>query len=84
MYSQPVLVTNGRPNGYPILCTSYVTSIVGASEASISLYATPALSLLISWFWIGEAPAFISLLGGTVTVVGVCFIYLEANKIRLN
>ncbi|AME06802.1 DMT family transporter [Bacillus siamensis] len=72
------------PTVIPYFALAYVTSIVGASEAAISLYATPALSLLISWIWIGEAPAFISLLGGAVTVIGVCFIYLEANKIRLN
>ena len=47
-------------------------------------YLTPAVALAISWVWLGEVPAFISLLGGAVTVVGVCFIYLKANIIRLN
>ncbi|MFE6218404.1 EamA family transporter, partial [Bacillus velezensis] len=39
--------------------------------------------LAISWVWLGEVPAFIALTGGMVTVAGVCFTYLKANKIRL-
>ncbi|MEZ3608248.1 DMT family transporter [Bacillus subtilis] len=61
---------------------AYVTSLVGASEATLSLYVTPALALIISWLWIGEIPTLISLLGGVVTVGGVCFTYLKVNKMN--
>ncbi|MES5396435.1 EamA family transporter [Bacillus amyloliquefaciens] len=71
------------PTVIPYFALAYVTSLVGASEAAISLYLTPAIALVISWLWLGEIPAFISLLGGAVTVCGVCFTYLEASKIRL-
>ncbi|MFT4402072.1 DMT family transporter [Bacillus sp. SW14] len=68
------------PTVVPYFALAYVTSLVGASEATLSLYVTPALALIISWLWIGEIPAFISLLGGVVTVGGVCFTYLKSNE----
>ncbi|MBY4605485.1 MULTISPECIES: DMT family transporter [Bacillus] len=70
------------PTIVPYFALAYVTSLVGSSEATLSLYATPTLALLISWLWIGEIPAFISLLGGVVTVGGVCFTYLKPNKMN--
>lgn len=71
------------PTVVPYFALAYVTSLVGTSEATLSLYATPALALLMSWLWIGEIPAFISLLGGVVTVGGVCFTYLKPNNMEL-
>ncbi|MEC1751687.1 DMT family transporter [Bacillus mojavensis] len=68
------------PTVIPYFALAYVTSIVGPSEATISLYVTPALTLVISWVWIGEMPALISLLGGIVTVCGVCFTYIKGSK----
>ncbi len=68
------------PTVVPYFALAYVTSLVGASEATISLYLTPAIALVISWVWLGEVPAFIALTGGMVTVAGVCFTYLTVNK----
>ncbi len=68
------------PTVVPYFALAYVTSLVGASEATISLYLTPAVALVISWVWLGEVPAFIALTGGMVTVAGVCFTYLTVNK----
>ncbi|MCI3987462.1 EamA family transporter, partial [Bacillus vallismortis] len=45
-------------------------------------YVTPDLTLLISWMWICEIPALISLLGGAVTFGGVCFTYLNPNQMK--
>ncbi|MGG3140367.1 EamA family transporter [Bacillus subtilis] len=70
------------PTVIPYFALAYVTSLVGASEATLSLYVTPALALIISWLWIGEIPTLISLLGGVVTVGGVCFTYLKVNKMN--
>ncbi len=58
------------PTVIPYFALAYVTSFVGASEATLSLYVTPALALIISWLWIGEIPTLLSLLGGVVTVGG--------------
>lgn len=71
------------PTVIPYFALAYVTSIVGASEATISLYVTPALTMVISWMWIGEMPSLISLLGGMVTVSGVCFTYIKGSKIKM-
>ncbi|KYD03290.1 DMT family transporter [Bacillus atrophaeus] len=71
------------PTVIPYFALAYVTLIVGASEATISLYVTPALTLVISWVWIGEMPAFISMLGGMVTVSGVCFTYIKGSKMKM-
>ncbi|MGG1227749.1 DMT family transporter [Bacillus halotolerans] len=71
------------PTVIPYFALAYVTSIVGASEATISLYVTPALTLVISWVWIGEMPSLISLLGGMVTVSGVCFTFIKGSKIKM-
>ncbi|CAI6231195.1 putative transporter YdfC [Bacillus subtilis] len=70
------------PTVIPYFALAYVTSFVGASEATLSLYVTPALALIISWLWIGEIPTLLSLLGGVVTVGGVCFTYLKVNKMN--
>ncbi|BET56339.1 DMT family transporter [Bacillus subtilis] len=70
------------PTVVPYFALAYVTSLVGASEATLSLYVTPALALIISWIWIGEIPTLLSLLGGVVTVGGVCFTYLKVNKMN--
>lgn len=71
------------PTVIPYFALAYVTLIVGAAEATISLYVTPALTLVISWMWIGEMPSLISLLGGMVTVSGVCFTYMKGSKIKM-
>ncbi|MBG9487955.1 DMT family transporter [Bacillus subtilis] len=70
------------PTVIPYFALAYVTSLVGASEATLSLYVTSALALIISWLWIGEIPTLLSLLGGVVTVGGVCFTYLKVNKMN--
>ncbi|MEC1259775.1 EamA family transporter [Bacillus swezeyi] len=63
------------PTVVPYFALAYITSRVGAAEAAVSLYLTPALTLIISWIWFGEVPAFFSLLGGMVTIAGVLFTY---------
>lgn len=70
------------PTVVPYFALAYVTSLVGASEATISLYLTPAIALVISWVWIGEVPTLIALTGGVLTVGGVCFTYLKVNKMK--
>lgn len=53
------------------LALAYVTSKVGAAEATSSLYLTPALALFIAWIWLGEVPALLTIAGGLVTLGGV-------------
>ncbi|AZU63867.1 EamA family transporter [Neobacillus mesonae] len=66
------------PTVLPYLALAYITSKVGASEATSSLYLTPAAALIISWLMLGEIPTMISLAGGVLTLIGVGVIQRKA------
>ncbi|MGG3497442.1 EamA family transporter [Peribacillus simplex] len=59
------------PTVIPYFALAYITSKVGASEATSSLYLTPAVALIISWLLLGEIPTMLALGGGGLTLVGV-------------
>ena len=61
------------PTIVPYFAVAYLISKAGASEATSSLYLTPAAALIISWIWIGEVPSLLSLFGGILTLAGVSF-----------
>ncbi len=44
---------------------------VSASQVSSFIYFSPPLAVLIGWFWLGERPGAMTLVGGVVTVAGV-------------
>ncbi|NRD80898.1 EamA family transporter [Bacillus sp. BRMEA1] len=68
------------PTVIPYLALAYVTSHVGASEATSSLYLTPALAFVIAWIWLGEVPTLLSLVGGVITLSGVMFMHIKVDK----
>jgi drug/metabolite transporter (DMT)-like permease len=70
------------PTVIPYLTLAYVTSRVGASEATSSLYLTPALAFLIAWMWLGEVPTLLSVVGGVITLSGVLFIHIKVDKLQ--
>lgn len=59
------------PTVIPYFTLAYITSRTGASEATSSLYLTPVFTFLISWFWIGETPSTLTIIGGLITLLGV-------------
>ncbi|RAT96575.1 DMT family transporter [Brevibacillus sp. Leaf182] len=69
------------PSVVAYLSLAYVTSVVGTSEATTSLYMTPVLAFLIAWVWLGEGPTLVTMAGGVVTLVGVL---LATMKPRLS
>ncbi|WP_270573454.1 DMT family transporter [Bacillus glycinifermentans] len=75
-----VLYLGLLPTVVPYFALAYITSRVGPAEATVSLYVTPALTLIIAWVWINEVPAFLSLLGGMVTIAGVLFTYRKSGN----
>lgn len=59
------------PTVIPYFAIAYITSRTGASEATSSLYLTPALAFLIAWIWLDELPTFFAVIGGIITLIGV-------------
>lgn len=59
------------PTVLPYIALAYTIQKIGVSDATISLYLTPAVSLLLAYLMLGEIPTLIAILGGIVTLVGV-------------
>lgn len=68
------------PTVLPYLALAYVTSRVGTSEATSSLYLTPAVAFLIGWIWLGEVPSLLSIAGGIITLVGVLLATIKVGN----
>lgn len=58
------------PAAIAYLAWGYVLKNMSASQASLSLYALPLASTLLGFIILNEEPSFISLVGGTVAVIG--------------
>lgn len=53
---------------------AYVLSRIPASLAASYLYLSPILAILIAWIWLGEVPYFLSLIGGSLTLIGIIIV----------
>ncbi len=59
---------------------AYALSRTSAGKLSASTYVVPALTVLISWVFLGETPAALALLGGAVCLVGVACTRLPGRR----
>lgn len=59
------------PAALAYIAWSYALSEIPASRAVSFLYFMPFLATLMGWFFLGEVPVFISVLGGMLAVAGV-------------
>ncbi|AZU64047.1 DMT family transporter [Neobacillus mesonae] len=51
-----------------------------ASSVTSFLYIEPVFSILIAWIWLHELPSYISIIGGTIAIVGVIVVNLLGSK----
>jgi drug/metabolite transporter (DMT)-like permease len=67
-----------------IAYTLFAIALSRASAPVVTsfLYLVPVVALLLSWWWLGEVPSLVTLLGGLVTVVGVIVVQRSKRRPR--
>ncbi|HAR4114451.1 TPA: DMT family transporter [Staphylococcus aureus] len=59
------------PTIIPYVLLAYIVKSVGVSDATMSLYLTPSVSLLLSYLLLDELPTTLAIIGGIITLLGV-------------
>ncbi|HDV4501179.1 TPA: DMT family transporter [Staphylococcus aureus] len=59
------------PTIIPYVLLAYIVKPVGVSDATMSLYLTPIVSLLLSYLLLDELPTTLAIIGGLITLLGV-------------
>ncbi|HDA1345371.1 TPA: DMT family transporter [Staphylococcus aureus] len=59
------------PTIIPYVLLAYIVKSVGVSDATMSLYLTPIVSLLLSYRLLDELPTTLAIIGGIITLLGV-------------
>ncbi|HHA6546191.1 TPA: DMT family transporter [Staphylococcus aureus] len=59
------------PTIIPHVLLAYIVKSVGVSDATMSLYLTPIVSLLLSYLFLDELPTTLAIIGGIITLLGV-------------
>lgn len=68
------------PTALAFTTWAYALSRVNAGAAASSSYAVPALAVIMSWLFLGEAPAPLALLGGALCLGGVAISTLPRRR----
>lgn len=62
---------------------SLALSLGNANTVSTMLYVQPVFVIIISWFWLKEWPSNLSLMGGIIAILSVCFInIIERQQLK--
>ncbi|QFJ44722.1 EamA family transporter [Staphylococcus aureus] len=59
------------PTIIPYVLLAYIVKSVGVSDATMSLYLTPIVSLLLSYLLLDELPTTLAIIGGIIALLGV-------------
>ncbi|HHZ8676473.1 TPA: DMT family transporter [Staphylococcus aureus] len=59
------------PTIIPYVLLAYIVKSVGVSDATMSFYLTPIVSLLLSYLFLDELPTTLAIIGGIITLLGV-------------
>jgi drug/metabolite transporter (DMT)-like permease len=68
------------PTVIPYFALAFTIQKIGVADATISLYLTPALSILLAYVLLGEIPTLIVIGGGIITLIGVSMVALKSNN----
>lgn len=71
------------PTVIPYIALAFLASIGGTSEATSSLYLTPAIAFVIAWVWLGEVPTMLSIAGGIIALAGVMIIHRKDSPVKV-
>ncbi len=72
------------PAALAYLAWSYVLQNLPASKATITLYSLPIVSTFLGFLYLDEKPSFISIVGGSIAVIGayVAYRYQEQKILK--
>jgi drug/metabolite transporter (DMT)-like permease len=68
------------PTVVGFVCWSFALARAPASRVASFLYLQPLMGCLIAWLWLGEIPTWLTVVGGTLAVIGVVLATLPGLK----
>nr|WP_323133241.1 EamA family transporter [Staphylococcus saprophyticus] len=75
-----VIYLGAFPTVIPYIALAYTIQKIGVSDATISLYLTPIVSLIIAYFMLGKIPTLYAIIGGIITLIGVTITSANAEE----
>lgn len=75
-----VLYLGISPTVIPYFALAFTIQKIGVSDATISLYLTPVVSILLSYLLLGEIPTLIVIGGGIITLIGVSIVVINVDN----
>lgn len=75
-----VIYLGAFPTVIPYIALAYMISKIGVSEGTMSLYLTPAVSLVIAYLLLGEIPSIVAVFGGIIILIGVTITSKHAKE----
>ncbi|HEX7965288.1 MAG TPA: DMT family transporter [Gammaproteobacteria bacterium] len=69
------------PTVIGFVCWSFALARAPASRVASFLYLQPLMGCVIAWFWLGEVPTWLTVVGGTLAVLGVVLATLPGLRV---